>query len=84
MSESTHEFIREVRNTVNDSQLTLWVQGIVKSEVYSSYVNELIRLSKHEYKWDNGDSEKSYLSKYTQFLKEQYNTKFMKPGNLSV
>lgn len=83
MSESTHEFIREVRNTVNDCKLSKWVKEMVKSEVYSSYVNELTRLMKHEFTWDNGDSEKSCLSNYTQFLKEQYNTKFMKPGDLS-
>lgn len=44
MPEKTHEFIVGVRKQVNERELTLWVQGIVKSDDYKAYTARLQRL----------------------------------------
>ncbi|MDO7908900.1 helix-turn-helix domain-containing protein [Paenibacillus sp. JX-17] len=44
LSEKTHEFIRGVKKQVNERDLTLWIQGIVKSEDFKAYAARLQRL----------------------------------------
>ncbi|WP_223068824.1 helix-turn-helix domain-containing protein [Paenibacillus caui] len=57
LSEKTHEFIREVRNTVNDYKLSQWIKGVVKSEVYHEFIIKLTYTMKHEFRFDKGETE---------------------------
>jgi len=81
MSEKTHEFISEVRNTVNDYKLSQWIKGVVNSEVYLEYIAKLTNIMKHEFRFDKGDSERRCLLDYKQYLTEQYAKKFKSFAN---
>jgi hypothetical protein len=53
MSEKTHEFVGGVRKQVNERELTLWIQGIVKSEDYKAFTARLQRLHEDAILWIN-------------------------------
>lgn len=76
LSEKTHEFVSEVRDTVNDYKLTLWIQDVVKDEIYRGYIAKLTNIIKHEFAFDKGETEKRCLLEYKQYLIEQYAMKF--------
>ncbi len=77
MSEKTHEFVNEVRETVNDSNLSLWVKSIVGGEGFNRYLERLSRLMKHEFSFSRGEDEKRCLAEYKQYLSDEYAKKFI-------
>lgn len=83
LSEKTHEFVSEVRDTVNDYKLTLWIQDVVKDEIYCGYIAKLTNIMKREFAFDKGESEKRCLLEYKQYLSEQYAMKFKTLDNVS-
>lgn len=74
MSEKTHEFISEVRNTVNDSKLSQWINTIVNGENYNGHISDMTRAMKLPFGED--DTAKRCLLEYNQYLKEQYAKEF--------
>ncbi|MNJ64949.1 hypothetical protein D3C77_609380 [compost metagenome] len=74
MSEKTHEFISEVRDTVNDYKLSQWIKGVVNSEIYKGYISKMTKTMKLPF--DRNDVEKQCLSEFNQYLKEQYAKEF--------
>ncbi|MMZ59815.1 hypothetical protein D1872_218690 [compost metagenome] len=75
MSEKTHEFIRSIRKLVNERELTLWVQGMVKRDEYKSYIDQLQRLNERRMPIDKF-AEKEILKSYAQFLKAEMTKRF--------
>ncbi|NTU24544.1 helix-turn-helix domain-containing protein [Brevibacillus sp. HB1.2] len=75
MSEKTHEFIRSIRKQVNERELTLWVQGMVKRDEYKSYIDQLQRLNERRLPIDKF-AEKEILESYAQFLKAEMTKRF--------
>lgn len=83
LSEKTHEFISEVRNTVNDYNLSLWINGIIYGEGYDEFLAKLSNLMRHRFSFDRGESEKGCLAEYKQYLADQYTKKFKKTDKKS-
>lgn len=75
VSEKTHEFIGSVRKQVNERELTLWIQEIVKSEGYKEYINRLQGLHKRRFATDRF-AEKETLDSYAQFLMTAFAKRF--------
>jgi predicted transcriptional regulator len=75
MSEKTHEFIGGVGKQVNERELTLWVQGTVKSDDYTSYITRLHRLHERRSPMDKF-AEKETLESYVQFLTTAFAKRF--------
>ncbi|TLS50079.1 helix-turn-helix domain-containing protein [Paenibacillus antri] len=75
MSEKTHEFIGSVRKQVNERELTLWVQGIMKRDEYKAFITRLQRLHERRLPMDK-NAEKEILDSYAQFLKSESALRF--------
>lgn len=75
MSEKTHEFIGSIRKQVNERELTLWVQGIVKRDEYKAFIARLQRLHERRLPMDK-NAEKEILDSYAQFLKSESALRF--------
>lgn len=75
VSEKTHEFIGSVRKPVNERELTLWIQEIVKSDDYKSYTAQLQRLHERRFATDKF-AEKETLDSYAQFLTTAFAKRF--------
>jgi predicted transcriptional regulator len=75
MSEKTHEFINGVRKQVNERELTVWIQGIVKSDGYKAYTVQLQRLHERRSPMDKF-AEKETLDSYAQFLITEFTKRF--------
>lgn len=75
MSEKTHEVIGSVRKQVNERELTLWIQGMVKRDEYKSYIDQLQRLNERRLPIDKF-AEKEILESYAQFLKAEMTKRF--------
>src|SRR4051812_21958647 len=75
MSEKTHEFVSVVRKQVNERELTLWIQGIVKSDGYKAYATRLQRLHERRSPMDKF-AEKETLDSYAQFLTTAFAKRF--------
>ncbi len=79
MSEKTHEFIREVRETVNDSKLTLWIDDIIKSEAYKRYLEKIKDIcisNTRRLPYMVDEPIKRCLEEYNEYLINQYNKCF--------
>lgn len=75
MSEKTYEFIGGVRKQVNERELTLWVQGIVKRDEFKAFTARLQKL--HEFRFPTDKfAEKEILDSYAQFLKVELAMRF--------
>jgi biotin operon repressor len=75
MSEKTHEFIGGVRKQVDERKLTLWIQGIVKSDGYKAYTVSLQKLHERRFPTDKF-AEKETLDSYAQFLMTEFAKRF--------
>ncbi|MFD0959148.1 helix-turn-helix domain-containing protein [Paenibacillus chungangensis] len=75
MSEKTHEFIGGVRKQVNERELTLWVQGIIKGDEFKAFTAQLQRLHEHRFPMDKF-AEKEILDSYAQFLTSELAKRF--------
>lgn len=75
VSEKTHEFIGSVRKQVNERELTLWIQEIVKSDDYKAYTVRLQRLHERRFTSDKF-AEKEDLESYDQFLMTAFAKRF--------
>jgi hypothetical protein len=75
LSEKTHEFIGSIRKQVNERELTLWVQGIVKRDEYKAFIARLHRLHERRLPMDK-NAEKEILDSYAQFLKSESALRF--------
>jgi len=80
MSEKTHELIGSVRKQVNERELTLWIQGLVKCDEYKSFIDQLQRLHERRLPIDKF-AEKEILDSYAQFLKAEMTKRF--PSDMS-
>lgn len=84
MSEKTHEFINEVRRAVNERELTHWIDGIVKEEVYQKFLSRLMSLCNHPFGSSFSKNEiVSDLADYKTYLEAEYNKKFTTSDNQS-
>lgn len=75
LSEKTHAFTGDVKKQVNERDLTLWVQGIVKSEDYKAFTARLQRLHKRRLPMDKF-AEKEILDSYAQYLTTAFAKRF--------
>jgi len=75
MSEKTYEFIGSVRKQVNERDLTLWVQGMVKRDEYKAFTDRLQRLNERRLPIDKF-AEKEILDSYAQFLNTELEKRF--------
>lgn len=75
VSEKTHEFIGSVRKQVNERELTLWIQEVVKSDDYMAYTARLQRLHERRLSMDKF-AETETLASYTQFLMTAFAKRF--------
>ncbi|MEJ9217663.1 helix-turn-helix domain-containing protein [Paenibacillus glucanolyticus] len=75
VSEKTHEFIRSVRKQVNERELTLWIQEIVKSDACKAYTARLEKLHERRFPTDKF-AEKETLDSYTQSLMTAFAKRF--------
>jgi AraC-like DNA-binding protein len=75
ISEKTHEFIGGVRKQVNERELTLWVQGIIKCDEFKAFTAQLQRLHERRFPTDKF-AEKEILDSYAQFLKSELAKRF--------
>lgn len=75
ISEKTHEFIGGVRKQVNERELTLWVQGIIKCDEFKAFTTQLKRLHERRFPTDKF-AEKEILDSYAQFLKSELAKRF--------
>lgn len=75
MSEKTYEFIDGVRKQVNERELTLWVQGMVKRDEFKAFAAQLQRLHERRLPMDR-NAEKEILDSYAQFLKMEVDKLF--------
>ncbi|MEC0248176.1 helix-turn-helix domain-containing protein [Paenibacillus chitinolyticus] len=81
LSEKTHEFIGSVKKQVNERELTLWIQGIVKSEDYEAFTTQLQRLHERRLPIDKF-AEKEILDSYVQYLTTAFVKRF--PADVNV
>ncbi|MGN8227885.1 helix-turn-helix domain-containing protein [Paenibacillus polymyxa] len=75
VSEKTHEFIGSVRKQVNERELTLWIQEVVKSDDYMAYTARLQRLHERRLPMDKF-AETETLASYKQFLMTAFAKRF--------
>lgn len=75
LSEKTHEFIGNIRKQVNERELTLWIQEMVKRDEYKSFIDQLQRLNERRLPIDKF-AEKEILESYAQFLKAEMTKRF--------
>jgi hypothetical protein len=75
ISEKTHEFIGSVRKQVNERELTLWIQEIVKSDDYMAYTARLQRLHERRFPTDK-HAETETLASYAQYLTTAFAKRF--------
>ncbi|WP_373231855.1 helix-turn-helix domain-containing protein [Cohnella sp.] len=74
MSEKAHEFVGNVRKNVNERELTLWVQGIVKSKEYKAFTVRLHKL--YEGRFIPKFAEQEILDSFTQHLYSELAKRF--------
>ncbi|UQZ32240.1 helix-turn-helix domain-containing protein [Paenibacillus sp. PK3_47] len=75
LSEKTHEFIGSVRKQVNERELTLWVQEVIKSEEYKAFIAQLQKLNVRRLPFEKF-AEKEILDSYAQFLRIEFGKRF--------
>lgn len=75
LSEKTHEFVGSIRKQVNERELTLWIQEMVKRDEYKSFIDQLQRLNERRLPIDKF-AEKEILESYAQFLKAEMTKRF--------
>jgi len=75
VSEKTHEFIGSVRKQVNERELTLWIQEIVKSDDYKVHTARLQRFYERRFASDKF-AEKEDLDSYGQYLTTAFAKRF--------
>jgi len=75
ISEKTHEFVRNVRKQVNERELTLWIQEIVKSDDYKAYTARLQKLHERRFSYEKF-AEKEALDSFAQFLTTAFTKRF--------
>jgi hypothetical protein len=75
MSEKTHEFIGGVRKQVNERELTLWIQRVVKLDEYKGFIAKLQKLHINRFPTDKF-AEKGTLDSYIQFLTGEFTKRF--------
>jgi hypothetical protein len=63
VSEKTHEFIGSVRKQVNERELTLWIQEVVKCDGYMAYNARLQKLHERCFPYEKF-AEKETLDSY--------------------
>ncbi|HHW38527.1 MAG TPA: helix-turn-helix domain-containing protein [Bacillales bacterium] len=80
LSEKTHEFIGSIRKQVNERELTLWIQEMVKRDEYKAFIDQLQRLNERRLPIDKF-AEKEILESYAQFLKAEMTKRFLPDVN---
>jgi hypothetical protein len=83
LSEKTHEFIASVRQSVNERELTNWVEQIVKSEKYKEFITKLEKVFRSPLPFGREEEVKAKLTDYMQFLKTQFLNKFGSTDSVS-